>query len=177
MAHVVPDPQLNATRILSILNKHGVLYIVIGAFAAISQHAPIPPTRDIDFTPETSRANLDRLSAALKELNARIRTDTIPGGLAFDHDGASLANMSVWNLICPDGEFDLSFQPAAFAGGYSDLAPQAHRMSVGGVEVLVASLSDVIRSKEAAGRPKDLRVLPTLYRHLQRLDKETESTK
>jgi hypothetical protein len=177
MAHVVPDPQLNATRILSILNKHGVLYIVIGAFAAISQHAPIPPTRDIDFTPETSRANLDRLSAALKELNARIRTDTIPGGLAFDHDGASLANMTVLNLICPDGEFDLSFQPAAFAGGYSDLAPQAHRMSVGGVEVLVASLSDVIRSKEAAGRPKDLRVLPTLYRHLQRLDKETESTK
>ena len=35
------------------------------------------------------------------------------------------------------GEFDLSFQPAGFAGGYSDLAPQAHRMSVGGVEVLV----------------------------------------
>jgi hypothetical protein len=177
VAHVVPDPRLNATRILSILNKHGVLYIVIGAFAAISQHAPIPPTRDIDFTPETSRANLDRLSAALKELNARIRTDTVRGGLAFDHDGASLANATVWNLICPDGEFDLSFQPAAFAGGYSDLAPQAQRMSVGGVEVLVASLGDVIRSKEAAGRPKDLRVLPTLYRHLERLDKETASTK
>ncbi len=177
MAHVVPDPQLNATRIVSILNKHGVLYIVIGAFAAISQRAPIPPTRHIDFTPETSRPNLDRLSAALKELNARIRTATVPGGLAFDHDGASLANATVWNLICPDGEFDLSFQPAAFAGGYSDLAPQAHRISVGGVEVLVASLADVIRSKEAAGRPKDLRVLPTLYRHLERLDKETESTK
>lgn len=177
MANVVPHPELNATRILSILNKHGVQYIVIGAFAAISQHAPIPPTRDIDFTPETSRANLDRLSAALKELNARIRTDTVPGGLAFDHDGASLATATIWNLICPDGEFDLSFQPAAFAGGYSDLAPQAYRMSVGGVETLVASLGDVIRSKEAAGRPKDLRVLPTLYRHLERLDKETESTR
>jgi hypothetical protein len=177
MANVVPDPHLNATRILSILNKHGVQYIVIGAFAAISQHAPIPPTRDIDFTPETSRANLDRVSAALEELNARIRTDTVPGGLAFDHDGASLANATVWNLICPDGEFDLSFQPAAFAGGYSDLAPQAHRVSVGGVEALVASLGDVIRSKEAAGRPKDLRVLPTLYRHLERLAKETESTR
>jgi hypothetical protein len=33
-------------------------------------------------------------------------------------------------------------------------------------------LSDVIRSKEAAGRPKDLRVLPILYRFdRQRRDK------
>jgi hypothetical protein len=34
------------------------------------------------------------------------------------------------------------------------------------VEVVVADLADVIRSKESAGRPKDLRVLPLLYRHL-----------
>jgi hypothetical protein len=170
-----PNPPLNATRIVSVLNKHGVRYVVIGAFAAITQRAPIPPTRDIDFTPEASRGNLDRLSAALKELQARIRTDTVPDGLAFDHDGASLAGAIVWNLICPDGEFDLSLQPAAFTGGYSDLEPQAHRMSVDGVEVLVADLSDVIRSKEAAGRPKDLRALPVLYRHLDRLGKERES--
>lgn len=163
------DPQLNATGIVSVLNKHGVQYVVIGAFAAITQRAPIPPTRDIDFTPDASRDNLDRLSAALKELKARVRTDTVPGGLAFDHDGASLANAIAWNLICADGEFDLSFEPAAFAGGYADLEPHAHRMSVDGVEVLVADLADVIRSKEAAGRPKDLRVLPVLYRHLAQL--------
>lgn len=36
-------------------------------------------------------------------------------------------------------------------------------MRVEDTEVLVADLADVIRSKEAAGRPKDLRVLPTLY--------------
>jgi len=30
---------------------------------------------------------------------------------------------------------------------------------------MIADLKDVIRSKEAAGRPKDLQVLPTLYRH------------
>jgi hypothetical protein len=171
------NPPLNATAIISILNKHGVQYVVIGAFAAISQRAPIPATRDIDFTPDMDRLNLDRLSAALKELGARIRTDTVPGGLAFDHDGASLADAIVWNLICPAGEFDLSFRPAAFAGGFADLAPKAHRMSVDGIEVLVADLEDVIRSKEAAGRPKDIRVLPTLYRHLEQRNKESGSTK
>jgi hypothetical protein len=37
-------------------------------------------------------------------------------------------------------------------------------MRVDNVFVLVADLSDVIRSKEAAGRPKDIQVLPILYR-------------
>ena len=37
-------------------------------------------------------------------------------------------------------------------------------MRVDAVDVMVADLSDVIRSKEAAGRPKDLQVLPILYR-------------
>jgi hypothetical protein len=163
------DPQLDATAIVSVLNRHRVDYVVIGAFAAIAQQAPIPATRDIDFTPEASRANLDRLSAALEELRARVRTASVPGGLAFDHDGASLSAAVVWNLICPYGEFDLSFQPAAFAGGYADLRPRAHRVLVGDVEVLIADLADVIRSKEAAGRPKDVRVLPVLYRHLTEL--------
>ena len=37
-------------------------------------------------------------------------------------------------------------------------------MRVDTVDVMVADLSDVIRSKEAAGRTKDLQVLPILYR-------------
>jgi hypothetical protein len=41
----------------------------------------------------------------------------------------------------------------------------ADRLRVGEVDVIVADLADVIRSKESAGRPKDLRVLPLLYRH------------
>jgi hypothetical protein len=70
----------------------------------------------------------------------------------------------------------LSFAPAAFAGGYADLEPQARRMSVEGVEMLVADLGDVIRSKEAAGRPKDLQVLPILYRRLEQMRAHGEST-
>ena len=36
---------------------------------------------------------------------------------------------------------------------------------MGEEEVVVAALADVIRSKEPTGRPKDLRLLPALYRH------------
>ena len=135
-------------------------------FVPIAQQAPIPATRDIDFTPDASQENLARLSRALTDLGARIRTEAVPDGLPFSHDAASLAGAEVWNLVCADGEFDISFHPSGFAGGYAQLAVNAHHVRVGDVEVVVADLADVIRSKESAGRPKDLRVLPLLYRHL-----------
>lgn len=78
---------------------------------------------------------------------------------------ASLAAAEMWNLICDDGEFDISFHPSGFTVGYARLAPGAHRDRVGDVAVMVADLDEVIRSKEAAGRPKDLQVLPLLYSH------------
>jgi hypothetical protein len=155
---------LTAAAIVDVLNRHGVRFIVIGAFAAIAQHAPIPATRDIDMTPDSSPENLSHLSAALTELGARIRTDAVVKGLPFDHDGPSLAASPVWNLICPFGEFDLSFLPSGIDGGYEELALKAHAIRVDNVDVMVADLSDVIRSKEAAGRPKDIQVLPILYR-------------
>jgi hypothetical protein len=158
-------PDLDAAAIVSVLNRHRVRYVVIGAFAALAQQAPIAPTRDIDLTPDTNDANLEALSAALKELDARIRADGVHGGLPFDHDGRSLGTVATWNLICRFGEFDLSFSPSGFEGGYGQLARRAHRVVVDGVEVTIADLDDVIRSKEAAGRPKDIQVLPTLYRH------------
>ena len=161
-----PQPtRLDPTAIVAVLNRHEVRYVVIGAFAAIAQQAPIDPTSDIDVTPEMSKANLARLSAALKELGARIRTHAGANGLPFDHDAASLGRAETWNLVCAHGELDISFRPAAFARGYADLIRRAHRVAVADVEVVVADLDDVIRSKEAAGRPKDLRVLPLLHRH------------
>ena len=169
-------PSLNPAAIVAALNRNKVRYVIIGAFAAIAQQAPIPATRDIDFTPEASHENLAQLSLALTDLGARIRTEAAPDGLPFTDDATSLAAAEVWNLVCGDGEFDISFHPSGFAGGYAQLAPHAHRLRVGEVEVVVADLADVIRSKESAGRPKDLRVLPLLYRHLagRRAEREAE---
>jgi len=156
---------LDAAAIVRILANHGVLFVVIGAYAAIAQQAPIPATRDIDLTPEAGAENLSRLSAALTDLDARIRTDAEPAGLAFNHDASSLAANAVWNLTSRHGELDIAFTPSDIPGGYAELAPRAHLVVVAEVEVMVADLDDIIRSKEAAGRSKDIRVLPALYRH------------
>ena len=166
---MTPTP-LRASAIIEVLNRHSVQYVVIGAYAAIAQQAPIRATRDIDLTPDTGVENLERLSSALKELGARIRTDVPEDGLPFDHDGRSIGASSVWNLICADGEFDISFRPSGFEAGYQELEPNAHLIQVESVEVMVADIEDVIRSKEAAGRPKDLQVLPSLYRFVRDRD-------
>jgi hypothetical protein len=107
-------------------------------------------------------------------LHAKLRTDVVEGGPPFDHNGQFLGQAEFWNLICPYGEFDISFRPSGFENGYADLVVRSHTVLVDGIEVPIADLSDVIRSKEADGRPKDLRVLPILYRHRADLDSRRE---
>jgi hypothetical protein len=66
--------------------------------------------------------------------------------------------------------FDLSFTPSG-TGGYADLVDNAITLQLGGEMVNVASLADIVRSKEAAGRVKDLAVLPTLRALLERQER------
>lgn len=159
--HVDVDPVFDPRSILEVLHRHEVEYVAIGAFAALAQGAPIPPTADIDVTPSTTKENLERLSSALTELQARIRTEGVEGGLPFAHDGASLSRATVWNLVCRHGQFDLAFQPSG-TGGYEDLMRRALVVDFAGQQTTVADLADIIRSKEAAARLKDFETLPIL---------------
>lgn len=164
-------PRLDAATILDTLNRCGVEYIVIGAWAVEAQGiVRSNPTRDIDLTPRATTANLTRLSTAIHELGARIRTDAVPEGLAFDHDGASLARSHIWNLVCPAGELDLSFSPSGFARGYEDLDAGAVLVDLGDdVRVRVAAVRDVVESKRRAGREKDVTALPEIITEARRL--------
>lgn len=157
-------PALDAEAIIAVLNAHSVEYVVIGAFAAQAFGAPVPPTLDIDFTPASSPENLERLASALGELGARLRVADTPDGVPFDPAPQLLARMAMLNLTCRAGDFDLAFHPSG-TGGYEDLTKRAVTVRVGVTETRVADLADVIRSKRAAGRPKDLRVLPSLERY------------
>ena len=152
-------------KIVQAFNHRGVEYVVIGGYAGELHAAAVPPTRDIDFTPRATQENLRRLSQVLTDLDARIRTEGIPEGLPFSHDAESLANVGMWNLTCRFGEFDISFKPSG-TDGYEDLVRTALRVDVRGEQMPVASLADIIRSKEAAGRPKDFTALPALQERL-----------
>lgn len=162
------EPELDPERILSVLAEHGVRYVLVGGFAALIYGSPYV-TVDLDVVPEVSEENLQRLSDALRTLDARVWTESEPKGLVFNHDGKSLAEAGVWNLVTRAGRLDLTFIPSG-TSGYDDLARDAMHLTVLGVEIDVASLADVIRSKEAAGRDKDRLVLPVLRRLLEERD-------
>jgi hypothetical protein len=158
-------PGFEPQRILDALSRHSVRYVLIGGFAAVIHGSPYVTT-DVDVVPDTTRENLDRLSAALREMHARVWTSGEPGGFEFHHDGESLARANVCNLVTDHGRLDLTLRPSGTTG-FEDLARDAVHLTILGADVDVASLADVVRSKEAAGREKDRLVLPVLRRILE----------
>jgi hypothetical protein len=166
-------PDLAAETILAALERHGVLYVVVGGFAA-QLHGAQRPTFDIDVTPAMTVENLDRLAAAFHDLGARIPTDAVEDGLPFRTDGHALLGSKMLNLVTPHGELDPTFSPAG-TEGYDDSIGTAELREVGAVHVHLAALAAVIRSKTAAGREKDFRALPELHRLAATRARTTES--
>jgi len=81
--------------------------------------------------------------------------------LPVDRDANSLAAVGIWNLTTRYGDLDITVTPSG-TFGYDDLRREAIDIEIRGVHVKLASLADVVRSKEAAGRDKDRRALPVL---------------
>ena len=163
------DPE----RIVRALADHDVVYVLIGALAARLQGFP-RLTADADITPDRSRDNLVRLAAALEELEARVYTEGVPEGLPFDCNAETLDRADLWNLVTSAGRLDIAFVPAG-TEGYADLARGAIRFEVFGVDLLAASLADIIRSKEAADRPQDRQDVLVLREIIRRDPTETRS--
>ena len=152
--------------ILAALEKHEVRYVVIGGIAAVLRGAPFV-TGDLDVSPQREQANLDRLAAALVELDARPRIADAPPELSIPLDGAMIARFANLSLDTPFGQLDLVLLPDG-TRGYDDLIRSASRLEVeAGLSVPVAALADVIRSKAAAGREKDNAQLPLLRTTLE----------
>jgi hypothetical protein len=143
------DPELLFTT----LARHGVRFVLIGAAAARLQGFP-RMTADADITPARDRANLERLAAALVELDAKVYAEAVPEGLPFDVSAEMLERADIWNLATSAGRLDIAFVPSG-TEGFDDLAGDAVTFEVYGAQLLAASLEDIMRSKRASDRPQD----------------------
>jgi predicted nucleotidyltransferase len=129
-------------RVFEVLNRHGVDFTVIGGIAVIAHGHP-RNTRDIDLVAATDRPNLNRLSAALRELNAD------------ELDPETLANGSNFTLTTDAGGLDL-FNEVPGGVPYEDLRARALVVELSGLSIRIAGRDDLIRMKRAAGRPQDI---------------------
>lgn len=159
------DPE----RIIRTLADYGVKYVLIGALAARLQGFP-RVTSDADITPKFEEVNIKSLTAALRELKARVYTDHHPEGIGFDCSAKNLMQAEMWNLVTSAGRIDIAFNPAG-TSGYDDLMEKAVKFDVFGTIVYAASLGDIIRSKKASDRPQDRQDVILLNEMIQKMDK------
>lgn len=142
------------TRALRVLNAHEVRYVLIGGLAGELMGAPLA-TNDLDICYERSPENMARLASALQELGAKLRVAGVDEDLPFVLDGRTLAAGDSFTFVSDAGDLDVLATPSG-TGGFRDLDASATAFDLGeGLVVRVTSLDDLIRMKEASGRPKD----------------------
>lgn len=163
---------LDAARILSTLAEHGVQFVLVGGLAAVA-YGYTGLTQGADAVPAFDDANVDRLCGVLVALDSQVfahpdRRDlgfdgAPPEARGFGFDRATLRTRTAWQFSTSAGPLDVLFAIDG-PGGYDTLIRTATTVAVAGWEIRVASLDDLIESKEASGRDKDLRALGELRR-------------
>jgi hypothetical protein len=147
-----PDVQ----DMLSLLSKHKVRYLIVGAEAVI-YHGFARLTGDVDIFFESTAKNCTRLFEALTEFWA----GQIPGIKA----AAGLGKAgTVVQFGYPPNRIDLinEISGVGFSEAWKGRSAQIHIVKGKRIRVPYIGLPALIKNKEACGRPKDLEDLKYL---------------
>lgn len=133
-------------------------FIIIGGLSA-NIHGSAHLTNDLDVFISREPENLKRIIRALAPFHPRLRD--FPAELPFAWDVATLRNGTVFTLSTDLGKIDLLAEVPGI-GSYKEV--KAASILVQGFDRTVRTLhlSDLIASKKAAGRPKDIAVVTEL---------------
>jgi predicted nucleotidyltransferase len=142
--------------LLEALNRHGVRFMLVGLSAAVLQGANTA-TRDIDiWFEDTSDA---RIGQAVREAGGI----WVPG--SFGMRPPQLGGDSVGDRL------DVVAHMHGL-GTFAQELPNTMEIVVDGIPLRVLGLRRIVASKRAAGRKKDLAVIPALEEALAAADEE-----
>jgi hypothetical protein len=152
-----PD-RFDPRAMIAALERHRVNFVVIGAVARVL-HGTDEVTGGLDVCPQRRDENLERLDAALGELDAAGVAGEVRGGAAVIRRDTRAGQLQVVPV------------PAGTRGGWEDLRRRANREALGdGLRASVASLDDLVRMSAALDREGDAAVRLQL-RRLVELDR------
>jgi hypothetical protein len=166
----VSEPPFDPLGALRTLSEHGVRFVLIGGYAAALRGSPMI-TGDVDICYARDDANLQALATALEELGATLRG--APSDVAFRLDAATLKAGDHFTFSTKAGAVDCLGTPAG-TDGFVDLDASATDEDLDRLTVRVASIEDLIRMKQAAGRPQDLIAVEWLSALRDELDDHRE---
>jgi len=156
-----PSPDFLA--LLKIFNAHKVDFIIVGGVSAVLQGSPIT-TFDLDLLHSRSSENIERLLAALKEVEAIYRG---LGERRIEPKAEQLASPGHQLLMTRFGPLDILGTIGKGGQSYDDLLPHTKEMRVAGMTARVLDLETLIKIKQDLGYEKDKAMLPILKRTLE----------
>ena len=146
----------------------GVEFVIIGG-VAMGLQGSAHLTKDIDFCYERTPKNMERLARAMEPFHPVLRG--APVDVPFRFDAKTIAAGLNFTLTTELGDLDFLGEVSGL-GSYKEVLAFSEKKAIGGVDCSVLNLDGLIKAKVAAGRPRDLYVLPEL-RALAELKRKT----
>lgn len=154
---------MNYVQAVQVLVDGGVDFVIVGGWSAIL-HGSASLTKDLDVCYSRGSENLKRLARALAPFRPRLRG--LPVDLPFVWDEVTLRNGSLFTLSTDLGDIDLLAEISG-VGGFDQVKKHSVVFDAFDRSVRTLDLHALIRAKRAAGREKDLLVLPELEGFLE----------
>lgn len=143
---------------LALLSDANIKFVIVGGLA-VTIHGSAYVTFDLDICYSRDEENLSRLTASLETVAPRLRG--APSGLPFRFDVETLHRGMNFTLTTDLGDIDLLGEIAGI-GDYAQTVASSTQVKLYERDYSVLTLNALITAKRAAGRPKDLQLLPEL---------------
>jgi predicted nucleotidyltransferase len=157
------DASLIIAKVAAAIEAQQLEAILIGNAAAALHGAPVT-TIDLDFFIRRTPANKKKMEALAASLGATLYRPFYPASrvVRLMNDDATL-------------QVDLMDEVSGIRS-FEGVRKRAMEISVEGATVRVAALADIIKSKRAANRPRDLAVLEILEKTLEAKEAHAQGT-
>jgi predicted nucleotidyltransferase len=156
--------------VIRLLIENKVEFVIVGG-VAVSHYGASYVTQDLDFCYSRSPENIHKIFEALKAFNPHPRD--FPADLPFIFNETTIQNGINFTFDTTQGDVDLLGEVAG-VGAYPEVFQNSVEIIIFGLNVRILTLRSLIAAKKAAGRTKDLLVLPELETLLELQNQDSE---
>lgn len=139
---------MDIENLLKLLKENEVDFVIIGA-TAFPTHGYSRSTLDLDLFIRKTKDNAQKTREALKKFG-------------YDIADVSVDDLMNYKILIRQYVLETDIHPFVAGVTFDDVWANKVKDKIGGVEVYVACLDDLIKMKKSAGRPKDIEDLKIL---------------